>query len=103
MGNVFYQYVDFIGPVHTIMFLIGATFLYVSFYRTKLIPRWLTIWGLIGVVPYLAYALLHFFHLDTGFGFYLQMVLAPQEIVMGLWLLIAGFNKDAVKNLNEAH
>jgi hypothetical protein len=63
----------------------------------------LSIWGLIGVVPYFAYALLHFFHLDTGFGFYLQMVLAPQEIVMGLWLLIAGFNKDAVKNLDEAH
>jgi len=103
MGNVFYHYVDFIGPVHTITFLIGATCLYVSFYRTKLIPRWLSIWGLIGVVPYFAYALLHFFHLDTGFGFYLQMVLAPQEIVMGLWLLIAGFNKDAVKNLDEAH
>ena len=102
MGNVFYQYVDFIGPVHSIMFLIGATLLYVSFYRTKLIPRWLSIWGLIGVVPYFAYALLHFFHLDNGIGFYLQMVLAPQEIVMGLWLLIAGFNKDAVKNLNEA-
>lgn len=103
MGNVFYQYADFIGPVHTITFLIGATFLYVSFYRTRLIPRWLSVWGLIGVVPYVAYALLHFFHLDTGIGFYLQMVLAPQEIVMGLWLLIAGFNKEAVKNLVKAH
>ncbi len=103
MGNVLYQFQDFLGPVGTLVFLIGATCLYVSFYRTKLIPRWLSIWGLIGVVPYFAYALLHFFHLDTGFGFYLQMVLAPQEIVMGLWLLIAGFNKDAVKNLDEAH
>lgn len=102
MGNVFYQYADFIGPVHSITFLIGATCLYVSFYRTKLIPRWLSIWGLIGVVPYFAYALLHFFHLDTGIGFYLQMVLAPQEIVMGLWLLFAGFNKEAVKKLVEA-
>lgn len=103
MGNVLYQFQDFIGPVGTLVFLIGATCLYVSFYRTRLIPRWLSIWGLIGVVPYFAYALLHFFHLDTGYGFYLQMVLAPQEIVMGLWLLIAGFNKDAVKNLVEAH
>ena len=103
MGNVLYQFQDFLGPVGTLVFLIGATCLYVSFYRTKLIPRWLSIWGLIGVVPYFAYALLHFFHLDTGFGFYLQMVLAPQEIVMGLWLLIAGFNKDAVKKLDEAH
>jgi len=103
MGNVLYQFQDLVGPVGTIVFLIGATCLYISFYRTRLIPRWLTIWGLIGVVPYVAYALLHFFHLDTGYGFYLQMVLAPQEIVMGLWLVIKGFNQDAVKKLDEAH
>ena len=102
MGKVLYQFQDFSGPVHTIMFLIGATCLYISFYRTRLIPRWLSIWGLIGVVPYMAYALLHFFHLDTGYGFYLQMVLAPQELVMGAWLVIKGFNLDAVKKLDEA-
>jgi len=100
MGNVVYQFQDFIGPVGTIVFLIGAICLYISFYRTRLIPRWLSIWGLIGIVPYMAYALLHFFHLDNGIGFYLQMVLAPQELVMGAWLVIKGFNLDAVKKLD---
>jgi len=99
VGNVLYQAQDLTSPILTFIFLIGATCLYISFYRTRLIPRWLTVWGLIGVVPYFAYALLHFFHMDTGYGFYLQMVLAPQEIVMGLWLVIAGFNQDAVKKL----
>lgn len=99
MGNVLYQFQDFVGPVGTLLFLVGATCLYVSFYRTRLIPRWLTIWGFIGIVPYMAYAVLHFFHLDKGFGFYLQMVLAPQEIVMGLWLIIKGFNQDELKKL----
>jgi len=99
MGNVLYQFQDFLGPVGSILFLIGATCLYVSFYRTRLIPRWLTIWGLIGVVPYIAYAVLHFFNLDTGYGFWLQMVLAPQELVMGAWLVIKGFNLDAVQKL----
>jgi hypothetical protein len=99
-GTVLYQFQDLIGPVGTIVFLIGATCLYVSFYRTRLIPRWLTIWGLVGVVPYLAYAVLHFFHLDTGYGFYLQMVLAPQELVMGAWLVIKGFDLDAVNRLD---
>jgi uncharacterized protein DUF4386 len=102
MGNVLYQFQDFIGPVGAIVFLIGATCLYISFYRTRLIPRWLSIWGLIGVVPYSAYALLHFFHLDAGYGLYLQMVLAPQELVMGAWLVIKGFNLDAVRRLDEA-
>lgn len=99
IGNVIYQFLDVLGPVGTLMFLIGATCLYVSFYRTKLIPRWLTIWGFIGIVPYLAYAILHFFHLDNGIGFYLQMVLAPQEIVMGLWLIFKGFDQKAVAEL----
>jgi len=103
MGNVFYQLPDLSGTIGTIVFIIGTTCLCISFYRTRLIPRWLTVWGLIGVVPYMAYALLHFFHMDNGIGFYLQMVTAPQELVMGLWLVIKGFNQDAVKKLDGAH
>jgi len=99
MGNVVYHFLDFKGPVGTIFFLIGATCLYLSFYRTRLIPRWLSVWGLIGVVPYMAYALLNFFHMDPGIGFYLQMVLAPQELVMGVWLIVKGFNSSAIAAL----
>ena len=102
MGNVLYQFLDFEAPVATIFFLIGATCLYLSFYRTQLIPRWLSVWGLIGVAPYMAYALLHFFHMDTGYGFYLQMVLAPQEMVMAIWLIIKGFNPSAIASTTDA-
>jgi len=100
MGNVLYQFQDRLAPVNSIILLIGATCLYLSFYRTRLIPRWLSVWGLIGVVPYMAYALLHFFHMDTGYGFYLQMVLAPQEMVMAVWLIVKGFNPSAIASLS---
>jgi hypothetical protein len=103
MGNVLYQFLDRLAAVGPIFFLIGATCLYLSFYRTRLIPRWLTVWGLIGVVSSMASALLLFFHIDTGYGLYLEMVLFPQEMVMGVWLIIKGFNQDAVKKLDEAH
>ena len=99
MGNVLYQFQDRLAPVNSIIFLIGTTCLYLSFYRTRLIPRWLSVWGLIGVVPYMAYALLHFFHMDTGYGFYLQMVMAPQEMVMAVWLIVKGFNPSAIAAL----
>jgi len=100
MGNVLYQFLDLKSPLGTIIFLIGAMCLYLSFYRTRLIPRWLSVWGFIGVVPYMAYALLHFFHMDNGIGFYLQMVLAPQEMVMGVWLIVKGFNPSAIAALS---
>jgi len=99
MGNVLYQFQHGLAAVGPIFFLIGATCIYLSFYRTRLIPRWLTVWGLIGVVCSLASAVLSFFHVDTSYGFYLEMILAPQEIVMAVWLIVKGFNSAAIAAL----
>ena len=107
MGNVLYQFQDRLAAVGPIFLLIGATCLYLSFYRTRLIPRWLSVWGLIGVVSSMASALLHFFHMETGYEFYMEMVMAPQEMVMAVWLIVKGFNPSAIaalsakKGLNE--
>jgi len=99
MGNVIYKSQDLLGPIGAILFLLGAICIYVSFYRTRLIPRWISVWGLVGVVPSMTYALLHLFGIDNGIGFYLQMILAPQEMIMAFWLIIKGFNSDALKKL----
>jgi hypothetical protein len=100
MGNVLNQFQDSLAAIGPIFFLIGATCIYLSFYRTRLIPRWLTVWGFIGVVCSLASALLNFFHMDPGIGLYLEMVLAPQEIVMAVWLIVKGFNPSAIAALS---
>ena len=102
IGNVPLQAEDKLGAIGTFAFIIGAACLYTSFYRTRLIPRWLSVWGLIGTVPFVVYYLLHFFDFDPGL-MPLVLPLAVQEMVMGLWLIIAGFNKDAVKKLDEVN
>jgi len=104
MITVAYQFQDRLAPIGPLFFLIGTTCIYVSFYRTTLIPRWLSVWGLIGVGPYFLYALMHYFQVDSGIGFYLQMILAPQEVVMALWLMIKGFNPSSLELLvRKAH
>ena len=99
MGNVWYQFQDRLGAVGYILFLIGAMCLCLSFYRTRLIPRWLSVWGLIGVVFTMASTLSHLFHIDTGYEFYMEMVLGPQEMVMAVWLIVKGFNPSAIAAL----
>ncbi len=99
MGNVLYQFQDRLAATGYILFLIGAACLYISFYRTRLIPRWLSVWGLIGVVFTMASTLLNLFHVDTGYEFYMEMVLAPQEMVMAVWLIVKGFNPSAIASL----
>jgi hypothetical protein len=100
MGNVLYQFQDRLAAVGPIFFLIGATCLYLSFYRTRLIPRWLSGWGFIAVVTSMAAALLNFFHMDSGFGFYLEMVMFPQELAMAVWLIVKGFNPSVIAALS---
>jgi len=100
MSNALYQFQVRLAPVGPIFFLSGAMCIYVSFYRTRLIPRWLTVWGFIGVVFYMASTLLKFFDMNaSGIGFYLEMVLAPQEMVMAVWLIVKGFNPKAITAL----
>lgn len=79
-----------------IVFSIGAIIIYYVFIKTKLLPIWLALWGLVGAIIYLAYPILLIF----GYKFeFLQYILAIQEMVMAVWLIVKGFNKDAAKTL----
>ncbi len=79
---------DPINSVLEIVFSLGALMFYILLYRSKLIPRWLSVWGLVGVVFYMAAGILTLFGLEVGF---LVALLALQEMVMAVWLIAKGF------------
>jgi hypothetical protein len=74
-----------------IFFTLGAMMFYYLLFQSRLIPRWLSLWGLVGAVVYFAVPLLAMFGIGAGF---LMAPLALQEMVMGLWLIIKGFNPE---------
>ncbi len=76
-------------------FGIGALMYYVVFYQYRLVPRWLTVWGLIGITLTIISALLVMFHLLPPFGtiqVILNLPILPQELVLAIWLIAKGFN-----------
>ena len=77
----------------SIVFSLGALMIYYIFYQSKLIPRWLSGWGLIGAVLYLAVPLASMFGFELGF---LMLPLALQEMVLAVWLIVKGFNPSAL-------
>lgn len=74
-------------------FAIGAFMFYWVLYRARLVPRWLSIWGLVGAVLYLAAPLARMAGLDLDI---LMGPLAVQEMVLAVWLIAKGFNPGAV-------
>jgi hypothetical protein len=89
LGAVLLKANDMINPVLEIVFSLGAVMFYTLFYQTRLIPRWLSGWGLVGAVVYLAGGVMALFGTNLEF---LLALLGVQEMVMALWLIVKGFN-----------
>ncbi|MCJ7473051.1 MAG: DUF4386 domain-containing protein [Actinobacteria bacterium] len=83
--------------VLSIVFSLGALMIYYVFYKSKLIPRWLSGWGIIGAIPYLAAGLMALFGTTLDI---LMIPLAVQEMVMAVWLIVKGFNPSAIASLS---
>ncbi|MCP4227338.1 MAG: DUF4386 domain-containing protein [Actinomycetia bacterium] len=83
------------GALLGIMFFFSLAGLLLNYllYRARLVPRWLAVWGLIGVALLLIQGLSETFEADN-----LEIMSLPfaiQEMVFALWLIVKGFAPTA--------
>jgi hypothetical protein len=81
------------------VFPLGAVIFYYLLYKVRLVPRWLSGWGLIAAPLYWAASLLVMFALITPLStihIILQAPLGLQEIALAVWLIAKGFNPSAL-------
>lgn len=86
---------DAAAVVAVLAFYTGATLYYLVFYRTRLIPRWLSVWGLAGTALGVVAALLVLFRaIETlsGVQVVLNVPIGLQELVLAVWLIWKGFS-----------
>ena len=75
-----------------ISFTLGALLYYLLFYQTKIIPRWLSLFGLIAVVFAFTSYIMQFFGANLGdFEALLHLPMLIQEMVFAVWLIIKGY------------
>jgi len=83
-------------------FVVG-TFMYnYVMYRSRLVPRWLSGWGLVGAVLSLVATIYVGFTQDFGFTTVKDVLSVPiglQEMVLAVWLIAKGFNPSAVRSI----
>jgi hypothetical protein len=89
------------GMCSTIVFSLSALMLNYILYRSKLIPRLISGWGFIGAVLYMASGFLPLFGYGSRSPIYVNMeiLLALQEMVLAVWLIVKGFNPSAIAAL----
>ena len=93
-GTVLLAARDWASLVAVLAFYVGGFMYYCIFYSSRLVPRWLSVWGIAAVVLGAVAALLVMFGV-TGSMSTVQVVLnipiGVNEIVLAVWLIVKGF------------
>jgi hypothetical protein len=86
---------------YVLIFTLGGLIFYSALYKSRVVPRFISIWGLIGAALLFVGTVLLMLEVDTGaLGNYWELItaapIAVNEMVLALWLIIKGFNPSAV-------
>jgi hypothetical protein len=94
LGSFLLALQDWSFDIGTLIFLgLGGLPLYYILYQLKLVPRWLSGWGLIGASCVLLYGLLSLFGIaDSIIVNLLALPIAVQEMVFAIWIIFKGFS-----------
>lgn len=90
---------DSLGEVAVLSFGLGALMYYWVFYRTRLVPRWLSAWGLAAIALLMLSGVLVMLGRTESMST-TQLVLAfpifLQEMVLAVWLIAKGFDRSDI-------
>lgn len=98
LGTVLLSVRDWTQLLGLIAFYMGALMYYYVFYQSRLIPRWLSGWGLVGAALGMGSSMLVLFLVIGSFStaqVVLALPIAANEITLAVWLMVKGFNLSA--------
>ena len=98
LGILLVKLQDPITAVTEIVFSLGALMLYYLLYRSRLIPRWISGWGIVAAIAYFAAGLMAMFGRPLDI---LMMPMLLQEMVMAIWLIARGFLPSAAEGARD--
>jgi len=88
---------DWIYVNSTYLFGIGFLILSYLFYQSKLVPRFISVWGLIASILLLASTLLNTMTLSPAIPFiFSHLPVISNELFLAVWLIVKGFNPSAI-------
>lgn len=91
MANLSLESMDFVGvTLHVLVFSVGAMLFYLLLYQSRVIPRVLSLWGLITLIPILFGTVAAMLDYEVSAVAYFPYL--PFEFVVGIWIVVKGLN-----------
>ena len=92
MGDSLVSFHDHAMLMGVFAFCLGAFMYYYLFFQSRLVPRWLSGWGILAIILMGTACVLSLFSDNPVTGYtILVLPIALQEMVLAVWLIVKGF------------
>ena len=78
--------------IHIYFFITGALFFYILLYRTQIVPKFISIWGIIATIMLLFITAAGLFGIGSPILKALVIPIVLNEFFLAIWLMVKGFN-----------
>jgi len=97
IGNLLVSVRDHAALVAVFAFCVGTFMYYYLFFQSRLIPRWLSGFGIVAIILMMTACVLALLSGNRITSYIpLAAPIAVQEMVLAVWLIVKGFNPSAV-------
>ena len=101
IGNLLVSIRDHAALLAVFAFCLGAFMYYYLFFQSRLIPRWLSGFGIVAIIMMMAACVLALFSGNRITSYIpLAAPIAVQEMVLAVWLIVKGFNPSVIASLS---
>jgi hypothetical protein len=94
MARMVYEVMSYSSKMFNLAFCLGGTIFYALLFRARTVARPLSLWGLVSAQGVFAGVLLGLFGVEAPIFLYVLYI--PFELVIAIWILIRGVNKETV-------
>lgn len=99
LGNYLLEARDFTKVLMLLGFCLNVSLFYYLLFKSKLVPRFISVWGLIGVLLIGIEIVANIYGHSVG-GIKIMFPMGLNEIFLGIWLMVKGFNPAALNPAN---
>lgn len=78
--------------IHLYIFIVAGFLFYYLLFCSRLIPRWLSVWGIVAILALLISTIVKLLNLDIAWIDSLLILIIANEVFLAGWLIIKGLN-----------
>jgi hypothetical protein len=83
----------------TVFFILGAIVFYFMLYRTEIVPRYISLWGIIAIILITAMNVILYLGINIGMlGLFFALPIIANEFFIAIWLIVKGVDTSTLSS-----